>query len=191
MTTVYTLSDKMSSWHYWHCQRLTMLLQLIPHWQCVISSQKILIMSDDFIDPKCLINDFWKLFMVFQKHFNLKNRKWSLSGGFNSVSKYFRTHHVQMRAFSYFTFRSGKTFHLHLAFVQPWRIWKNDSTKMCRGMKLLLSINKNKQEQPAGCNFSKTGVYPLFGLVYYVLQAATSSSTWIWSPDDWYLQCPI
>ena len=53
---------------------------------------------------------------------------------------------------------------------------KNDSIKVCHAIELL-SINKNKQEQPAGCNFSKTGVYPLFGSVYYVLQAATSSPT--------------
>lgn len=189
MSNVFTLSHKMSSWHFWHCQRLAMPLQSISHWQCVISSQKILIMSDSFIDQNYFINDFWKLIMAFQKHLNLKNRKWSLSGGFNSVSKYFRTHHVQMRAFSYLILLCGPA--KCLAFVQPRHIWKNDSTKGCRGMKLLLSINKNKQEQPAGCNFSKTGVYPLFGLVYYALQAATSISTWIWSPDDWYLQCPI
>ena len=82
--------------------------------------------------------------MVFQKHLNLKIRKWSLSRGFNSVSKYFRTHHVQMRAFSYY-FLVRQNLSSAFSVCATLTHLQNDSTKGCRGMKLLLSINKNNQ----------------------------------------------
>ena len=111
-----------------------------------------------------LLDDFWK-------HLTVKDRKWSLS----------RTLFQFQSTLRFVTFILGLSFILYSPFfdsdrplsARPWK-------RLHQSVELLVSINKNKQEQPAGCNFSKTGVYPLFSSVYYVLQAATTSPPWIW-----------